>query len=101
MDSQFGLRVLNPQLFILQLQTKFLNLKWRILPSFILLPSSVQVQYQFSPIWTEISFNPGYYTHPPPPTHEESSFEPLLDYLESLNLVWKPYSTKLGQLANP
>ena len=32
-----------------------------------ILPSSVQVQYQFSPIWTEISFKYGYY-HAPTPT---------------------------------
>ena len=33
------------------------------------------------------------------PTHVKSRFEPLLDYLESLNLVWKLYLTKLGHLA--
>ena len=35
-----------------------------------LLPSSVPVQSKSSPVGTEISFNPGYYTpptHPPPP----------------------------------
>ena len=36
-------------------------------------------------------------THPPT---WASIFEPLLDYLGSWNLVWKLYSTKLGQLAN-
>ena len=41
-----------------------------------------------------------YETSTPPPTPGESSFEPLLDYLGSCNLVWRLYSTKLGQLAN-
>ena len=38
-----------------------------------------------------------------PPTHQPtrtSIFESILDYLRSWNLVWKLYSTKLGQLAN-
>ena len=39
--------------------------------------------------------------HPPPtPTHpRDSSNEALPDYLGWWNLVWKRYSTKLGQLA--
>ena len=35
-------------------------------------------------------------THPP----RASIFEPLLDYIGSWNLVWKLYSTQLGQLGN-
>ena len=41
-------------------------------------------------------------THPPPPTHphpRDSSNEAVSDYLWGWNLVWKSYSTKLGQLA--
>ena len=37
-------------------------------------------------------------THPHPPGKVE--IQPLLDYLGHWNLVWKLYSTKLGQLAN-
>ena len=39
-------------------------------------------------------------THPPTHPTRTSIFEPLLGYLGCLNLLWKPYSTNLGQLAN-
>ena len=65
-------------------------------PKKILLPSSVPVQYQLSPIWTETCII--ITVRPTPP--RASIFEPLLDYIGSWNLVWKLYSTQLGQLGN-
>ena len=53
-----------------------------------------QAQFHFQSGRTEYSLNPDYfYPHP-----RDSSNKVLLDYLGKWNLVWKLYSTKLGQI---
>ena len=59
--------------------------------------SSVQLRTETGLI---ITVTPPHPTHPPTHPTRTSIFEPLLDHLGGWNLVWKLYSTKLGQLAN-
>ena len=70
--------------------------------NFILSYCQAQFKFSTSSVQFELrlSLKSNYfYPHPPTPTRDSRN-ETLLDYLGSWNLVYKLYSTKLGQLSN-